>query len=284
MNDFKSHFVFFNKDRSGIFILILFILFLQCFYFFFDSLILSDKVVNDDLCVYQSEIDSLSNINLSRVVVDKKFNPNYITDYKGYLLGMSVEEIDRLHKFRDENKFVNNAVDFQFVTKISDSLLDKLSCRFKFPSWVGVSPKNKFHKKKYNSNLNTASVKVIANVSGVPSYLVKRIVRFRNGLNGFIRLSQLYDVYGLSKNDADKIMSKFQIRTMPKINKININFASTSELSSLVYIDNYLANNIIEERILRDGFKSLDELKYIDDFPVDRLESIKLYLTINKIE
>ncbi len=284
MNDFKSHFVFFNKDRSGIFILILFILFLQCFYFFFDSLILSDKVVNDDLCVYQSEIDSLSNINLSRVVVNRKFNPNYITDYKGYLLGMSVEEIDRLHKFRNENKFVNNAVDFQFVTKISDSLLDKLSCRFKFPSWVRVSPKNKFHKKKYNSNLNTASVKVIANVSGVPSYLVKRIVRFRNGLNGFIRLSQLYDVYGLSKNDADKIMSKFQIRTMPKINKININFASTSELSSLVYIDNYLANNIIEERILRDGFKSLDELKYIDDFPVDRLESIKLYLTINKIE
>ena len=40
---------------------------------------------------------------------------------------MSVEEIDRLRAYRKQNKFVNSAEKFQKVTKVSDSLLSKLS-------------------------------------------------------------------------------------------------------------------------------------------------------------
>ncbi len=36
------------------------------------------------------------------------FNPNFITDYKGYTLGLSITEIDRLHKFRKKDEFVNS--------------------------------------------------------------------------------------------------------------------------------------------------------------------------------
>src|SRR5699024_9755910 len=52
------------------------------------------------------------------------FNPNFITDYKGYVLGMSPEEISRLHRFRKQDKWVNSTADFQRVTHVSDSLLN----------------------------------------------------------------------------------------------------------------------------------------------------------------
>ncbi len=57
----------------------------------------------DELEFIEAEVDSL------RIALELKapkifpFNPNYITDYKGYSLGMSNEEIDRLHQFRATN-------------------------------------------------------------------------------------------------------------------------------------------------------------------------------------
>jgi DNA uptake protein ComE-like DNA-binding protein len=91
----------------------------------------------------------------------------------------------------------------------------------------------------------------------------------------------LHDVYELTSKEIKRIKAKFEIKTIPTIQKINLNFATKSELASLVYINTYLATNILEERLLRGGFKNLDELKYVQDFPLDRLENIKLYLTIN---
>src|SRR5690554_8215098 len=64
------------------------------------------------------------------------FNPNFITDYKGYTLGMTPEEIDRLLTYRSENKWINSDEDFQSVTQVSDSLLAVLIRFFNFPEWV----------------------------------------------------------------------------------------------------------------------------------------------------
>jgi hypothetical protein len=55
------------------------------------------------------------------------FNPNFITDFKGYKLGMSVTEIDRLLAFRKTNRYVNSAAEFQQVTQVSDSLLAQIA-------------------------------------------------------------------------------------------------------------------------------------------------------------
>ena len=62
------------------------------------------------------------------------FNPNYISDYKGYQLGMNVDEIDRLLAHREQSLYVNSAKEFQTITKISDSLLQKISSFFNFPN------------------------------------------------------------------------------------------------------------------------------------------------------
>ncbi len=217
-------------------------------------------------------------------------NPD-ITDYMGYTLGMTNEEIDRLHKFRESNRWVNSAKDFQKVTKVSDSVLAKISPYFKFPDWVtNPKPKLNSYDNSYSNNktpktyaqktdLNNATAIQLKKVYGVGEKLSERIVKYRNKFKGgFIADTQLSDVYGLSPEVIERIKNDFTVKTPRAINTFNLNKATRDELVTIPYIDYEVANNIIEERSLRDGFKSLEELTKVEDFPIKKIEIIKLYL------
>ncbi len=281
MTDIKSHFVFTKQQRSGIFVCILLIALLQCVYVFYPVKPIAELTTQDkeSLLSVQKELDSLKAIAKSQKNKTHPFNPNFITDYKGYMLGMSITEIDRLHKYRKQNKYVNSALEFQKITKVSDSLLAALSPNFKFPDWV-VKKNKSYNKTAYQRNLNSATAKDIYTATGLSYRKAYRIINFRDQLTGFLSLSQLKDVYNISAEEINIIKSKFELQTIPEIQKININLAPASELASIAYISDYLALNIVDERVLREGFTSLDELRFVYRFPVEKLAHIKLYLTI----
>lgn len=292
MKHIKSHFTFTKQQRSGIFVLLLLILILQCVYFFVDFSSEEFQVNQYDVALFQAEIDSLKLIKIKeskpRIY---PFNPNYITDYKGYTLGMSSVEIDRLLAFRKQNKWVNSTKDFQSVTKVSDSLLAKISPYFKFPDWVtNPKPKANYSYSKSTKpktfdqklNLNTATAEQLKRVNGIGEKLSERIVIYRTKLGGsFIADVQLQDVYGLSHEVIERTLNEFTVKDAKFISKLNLNTATLEELVTIQHIDYEIAHYIIEERTLRDGFKSLDELTKVKDFPVKKIEIIKLYLTID---
>lgn len=107
------------------------------------------------------------------------FNPNYLTDFKGYRLGLSPLEIDRLSQYRATGGFVNNPREFQAVTKISDSKLAVIAPYFKFPEWVARKKKNTVKAVKRHSSgktktikkdLNSAGSEELRSISGVGPY------------------------------------------------------------------------------------------------------------------
>jgi competence protein ComEA len=53
------------------------------------------------------------------------------------------------------------------------------------------------------------------------------------------------------------------------------------DLVTIQHIDYEVANNIIEQRKLREGFKSFEELTKVKDFPINKIEIIKLYLSLD---
>ena len=288
----KSHFTFSKEQRNGIFFLVLLIIGLQCVYFFMDFSSEEFSVNNEELDRFKKEIDSL---RLVKVESSKTkifpFNPNYITDYKGASLGMSNEEIDRLLAFRKQNQWINSEKQFQYVTKVSDSLLNTISVYFKFPEWV-TNPRPKTYSTSYYNNsqktfaekqdLNTATSQQLQKVNGIGEVLSKRIIKFRNKfVGGFIADVQLLDVYGLTPEVIEKITNQFTVKTPRVINKISINKGILEELVTIQHIDYDLAHDIIEERLLRDGYKSLDELTKVKGFPVKKIDIIKLYLTLD---
>jgi competence protein ComEA len=288
----KSHFQFSNQERNGIFLLLAVIVSGQCFYWFSDDADLPLIEDQEEIHSFRKELDSLRIVEIeNRQPQIYPFNPNFITDYKGYTLGMSNEEIDRLHNYRERGQWINSKEQFKTVTGISDSLLDKISPYFKFPSWVS-KPRQK-NQSAFNSNtsfdkpktfdqkidLNKATALQLQKVYGVGEKLSQRIITYRDRFpDGFHNDIELSEVYGLTTEVIERIMQEFTVKTPRPIKKLNLNSATRDELVTIKYIDYEIANSIIEERTLREGFKSFEELTKVEQFPVKKLEIIKLYL------
>lgn len=292
MEFFKSHFVFSPGQRNGIFLLVLIVLVLLavCWLFPFkdpEPLLSPEEKGKVDL--FQQQIDSLKlakqKENAPKIY---PFNPNFITDYKGYILGMSTEEIDRLHAFREKGEWVNSKEDFQRVTKVPDSLLAKISPYFKFPEWaIHPQPPYNNYKKEENElpfhlkkDLNLATAEELMEIRGIGQKLSQRIIRYRMQIGGFVNDIQLKDIYGLDYEVEERLMDKFTVKDTIKLEKLNINTASLAQLSEIPYFDYELARKIRDYRILNEGIESFEELAKIDGFPAYQTEQIKLYLTL----
>lgn len=290
MKFFESHF-WYNKDqRNGILFLIALILILQFIYVFVDF---SDKekfVNQQNIEKYQNQIDSLKLLKIeSQLPKIYPFNPNYLTDFKGYQLGMSIDEIDNLLDFRKTGKFINSPEEFQHITHISDSLLSIISPYFKFPEWVMNANKNRSNlntsvkKIEKDSNftikdINTATAKDLQTINGIGEKLSQRIISYRDLLQGFTYDDQIYEVYYLEKEVVEKLLLYFKVIQTPEIEKINLNTASFKEVLHLPYIDYSLTKKIFNYRNSVHRVLNLDELKKIDSFPMDKFDRIALYL------
>ena len=292
---FQSHFSFTKQQRNGIFLLFSIIVIIQLFIFFvlpsLDSPRINSNKTPEQITAFITQIDSLKAIEIeNRKPKIYPFNPNFITDYKGYTLGMTQEEIDRLLRFRSKDKWINSSQQFQEVTKVSDSLLNKISPYFKFPEWVKnsrtkVSPNYVSSNSKLDSSkkidLNTATISDLKKIYGIGETLSARIVNHREKINGFNDFVELTEVYGLTTEVIDRIKTQFVILTPRKIKKINLNTATKSELVTVQYIDYEIAHQIIETRTLLDGFSNLDQLKKVKGFPLKKFDIIKLSLQLN---
>ncbi|PQJ81228.1 ComEA family DNA-binding protein [Polaribacter glomeratus] len=296
MNIFKSHFWYNKSQRNGIFFLIFFILLLQVI--IFSDVFSSDEIIDinkPEIVAFQTQIDSLKAVEIeNRKPKIYPFNPNYITDYKGEQLGMSLAEIDRLLAFRSTNKFINSKDEFQQVTKVSDSLLAKIAPYFKFPDWVvnqnNANPrKQSFYKNndilnavaRSTTDINKATAADFKTINGIGFAFSERIIQYRSKLQGFTFENQLYEVWGLDKIVADKVLSTFKIVDRPIIKKVNVNTVTFKDLLKNPYINYELCKKIFNYRDEVAELQDISELKNIKDFPLEKYDRIVLYLFAN---
>jgi len=235
----------------------------------------------------QSAMDSL---NLKKKAEKPKiypFNPNFITDFKGYKLGMSVAEIDRLLAFRKKDKYVNSAKEFQQVTKVSDSLLEAISPYFKFPDWVTQKNRNKnfekfnTFKKKENRpviDINLATKEDLKKIYGIGDGLSDRILKEKEKFGGFVSMEQMQDIWGLSPEVIEELTTSFSVKSIPEVKRINVNTASLKELMQFPYFRYALAKSIITHRSMNGKIADAAELTKISGFPVEKEKIITLYL------
>ncbi|PZX41151.1 helix-hairpin-helix protein [Nonlabens dokdonensis] len=287
MSIIRSLFAFDKKQQRGIFVLMILLIIVFSGYIYLKNMP-KEPLVIEDSSAYQNKLDSLATIQQRRKDTIYPFNPNYITDYRGYKLGLSVEEIDRLHRFRESGKWINSKKDFQRITQVNDRWLDSISPYFKFPEWV-TNPKKSYtsnytsfkDRKVVAKDINTASQDELKKVYGIGPALSGRIVKERQLLKGFIDISQVRGVYGLTDSTMIQLKKHFYVSPPLNFKKIALNTATEEELLSIPYFDDYLVEKLIEQRTLRDGFKSWDKVLLTSRFPQEKLGLIQLYLTLN---
>lgn len=290
MKGLRSHFVFSRNQQNGVFLLVLIVLVLQGVYYFMDSNAGNAISAEDEeIERFQKQIDS---IRTAKAAADTlkifPFNPNYITDYRGYILGMNLEEIDRLHKYRAGDKWVNSAKEFQKVTGVSDSLLQIISLYFKFPEWVTNPRPTQYQKSSVvnrsfseKTDLNKATAEELQEINDIGEVLSRRIITYRNKIGGFVNDIQLKDIYGLNYETREKLNAQFTVKSKPPVEIIDINEAGLLELSEVPYIGYELAREIIDYRLLHEKINNFEELSKLERFPGDKIDRIQLYLSLD---
>ena len=276
-----------KSQRIGIVFFFLIVIITQGIYYFYDfSTIRKESADKVKWLVNQTVIDSLKLEKNNFKTTIYPFNPNFITDFKGYKLGMNVEEIDRLLAFRKQNKFVNSAAEFQAVTKVSDSLLKVISPYFKFPDWVTNKKNNfkPFDKKDFSKSeklvvmdINEANKEDLMKIYGIGDKISDRILLEKQKYGAFVSMEQMDAIWGLSPEVIEKLKTAFVVKSTSNVKKININNASVKELSQFPFFRYQLAKDIVIYRTMNGDVK-IEDLSKIKGFPLEKIRIIALYL------
>lgn len=287
MHKHKSYFIFSKSHRSGILLLLILMVLVQLCYYFISN---QKPSTSEDTSwlLTQNEIDSLKQNRATKKDTIYPFNPNFITDYKGYKLGMSVQEIDRLHRYRAQNKYVNSAAEFQKVTKVSSDLLQKISPYFKFPDWVtnkSVTSYKKFQtyptKEKVaiiQKDINAATKEDLIAVYGIGEKTAEKILIEKEKFGAFVSMEQFQFIWGISPEAIEDLQKRFFVKNTSTITKIAINELSIKELAKFPYFNYAIAKEIVIYRSMNNGIKEIADLTKIKGMPNEKIKIIALYL------
>ena len=285
-------FLNFNKgQRIGVIALFGIIIILQIVYFFVDFT--PTETTSPEEKNWLSLASKIKTVKEDQPYKYKvyPYNPNFITDFKGYKLGMTTQQIDRLLAFRKLGKFANSPKEFQAVTGISDSLLNVMSPNFKFPDWVNNKSESNYQdykNAKYQKfpekeklvvkDINEATKEDLMKISGIGDAISDRILGYRLNINAIMSMEQMSEIYGLSPDVIQKLNVNFQVIKQPNIIKVDINNSSVKELTKFPYFTYQIAKNIVIYRSMNGEIKNIAELSEIKAFPVDKIKIIALYL------
>ena len=293
MTNFKSHFIYDRRKRSGILffavIIIACTLAVICYNPVNEVLLSQEEEVK--VLAFQKEIDSLKVLELEkRKPKIFPFNPTLLTDFNGYKFGMSTEEIDRVVRFRESGKWFDSSAQFQKISGVSDSLLAVMNPYFKWPKWLEEQKKNPKKKSNFKKKWKTASEKDDLNkmsyeqllaIDEVDENIATKLLKHRNKTGGYQVDFQLYSVYGIDKSIIRAILNEYTVKEKPMVKMVNVSTANASDLATVPLLNFDLAKEIVDYRILREGIKSIEELKNLEGMTDFKYDIIKLYLHID---
>lgn len=292
MKPFRFFFRFTKDQQKGIMALFVLIAIFQVSYFVICSIDFTSEeeksAAEKEWLTHQEEIAAHKAKEGMRKDTIYPFNPNYISDYKGYLLGLSVKQIDRLNDYRKSGKYVNSPSDFQEVTGVNDSMIAVLTPYFKFGKAftpdkpLPISEKDGIDVNRKTTvnyiDINTALEEDLVKVYGIGPYYAKVILKRRSALGAFVSMEQMNDFNEITPEAKTGLKKHFAVLHTPDISKVNVNTASLAQLSYFPYFNKDIARNIITQRSMDGKIKRIDDLLEIQNFPVDKLKIIALYL------
>ncbi len=259
----------FNRSqRRGIIIIFMLIILLQLAIYQSDNLFQKDQMTSKIPPDLQKQYDSLKIIALKKQ--EQKiypFNPNYLTDEKGYFLGLNLDQLDRIYAYRKSGKYFQTKHAFKQVAGLSDSLYKILEPYINIPAYKNFTPPQYTYKKISNYDINKASAEDLRNINGIGAVLSARIIKYRNAIGGFTRKEQLNKVYGLTPEVINKIWQTFklkpQIATPKKINVKPVNTATAEDFKKIYGIGDRLAERIVKYRKKIGGFTIPEQLNEV---------------------
>lgn len=209
------------------------------------------------------------------------FNPNYMTSFQAYRLGLPKWTSDTIQQRINRHKFFNNKEEVRLFLELNDSAWGAVLPFIKMPEYT--SKQRKKRPPRVKSQLNESTSEQLQTVHGIGPVLATRILDMRNALGGFISPNQLEDIWGLNQEVIDRVWHLFSLDSVPFVAPLNINTATIDELASNYYINYGLASRIVAYRSRHGEIVDLNQMALKLEIDSVRIARIALYLNTKKL-
>ncbi|MBO5830002.1 MAG: helix-hairpin-helix domain-containing protein [Alistipes sp.] len=130
---------------------------------------------------------------------------------------------------------------------------------------------------KFPIEINSADVATLIRVRGIGEKSARQIVRYRELLGGYYSVEQISELQVVTTENFQRILPQIWCDNS-KIKKININFAAQNELETHPYLSSRMLKRIINKRLLKGGWSTIEEMIEDNIFTQDEAARIAPYL------
>ncbi|MFN5421987.1 MAG: helix-hairpin-helix domain-containing protein [bacterium] len=129
-------------------------------------------------------------------------------------------------------------------------------------------------------DINSMDSAALEKLPGIGEKLSSRIIRYRERLGGFVSLSQLSEVYGLSDSVMQRIAPLLFVSDQFQPTKIDINKAEYTDFRKHPYFTHTIVKSMLVYRKANGPFISLEDMQRIISIERDEITKITPYLSL----
>lgn len=189
-------------------------------------------------------------------------------------IGFTYRQAEGLIEYRDSGaEGIRNMAELSDCWAVSVEMADSLARYIIFPE-----PKP--HNGKIE--INSADSATLVTIRGIGPTTAGAIVRYRDLLGGYVSIDQLSELKCVT-NENFALFSKQICCDSCVFSKIDINFATASELELHPYMTRKAIKRIIQLRQSKGGWKSIEEIVSDDIFTEEQVVSLAPYLHFGTI-
>jgi DNA uptake protein ComE-like DNA-binding protein len=231
-----------------------------------------------------------------------KFNPNTISDEQWLSMGLSAKQVKIIRKYLSKGGGFKKAVDVLKIKFVNESLWNELIPYIeidepkyseskthlykKDTSATSLSEKAKENeyrliefRKNLNFEFNTCNRYNLKQLNLIDSTTIEKLIYYKNGLGGFVNLSQLYEIEGIDTTNFAKLKSHLTLDLM-SVKTININNCNVSQLNKHPYLSYNVSIALVNYRNAHGKFTQIADLKKCMAMNDNLLKKIAPYLRL----
>ena len=217
------------------------------------------------------------------------FDPNTATEEQFTSMGISPASAVRMIRYREKGGKFRVKADLLKIYGMDTALYRQLLPWIRLPDKWPKKEKPKFANKAFERrptpeplkafDVNLADTAQLSKIRGIGAKLSQRIIRYREGLGGYVQMKQLKEVYGLDSTVVENLEKFAFVAEDFEPKRLNINAADARMLADHPYLSDKEARAIVAYRFQHGNFGSLDELRAIQVLTGETLSRILHYLT-----
>ncbi|MCX6190895.1 MAG: helix-hairpin-helix domain-containing protein [Flavobacteriia bacterium] len=208
-----------------------------------------------------------------------RFDPNTYKKEDWLRLGLSEKQVNVVLKFTEKGIYSNEDLQKIFVIPAALFTLMKDSTFYPCKPIFNKIEKVPVPLTKIEIDLNMASENELLTIKGLGPYYAKAILKYKNELGGFVRKSQVMEIYKMNTESYEKIIPYLKINPSD-VRTININEATVEELNAHPYLNWGQANSLVKMRMQKNGFKNINEIKQSHLIDEETYEKLLPYLSL----